>query len=123
MADPYPKERQLARGLKRPSRIRATPDEWLTLRRQKLGTCRAAGLGRCEGRSELHHIVPRSWGGDDVADNLAPLCSLHHRRVTEHYKDTLARLAESLTDGEYAYCIDKLGEGALERLFGAGVRS
>ena len=47
------------------------------------------------------------------------LCSHHHADVTEYrHTRTLQRLAESLSDAEYAYVIGKLGEGALERLFG-----
>lgn len=122
MADPYPKTTQLERGPKRPSRIKASPQEWAIIRAAKHGPCRANGL-LCEGRVELHHIVPRSWGGDDLADNIAPLCSTHHREVTDRSAPLiLERLAESLTDDEYAYCIGKLGEGALERLFGIQYR-
>jgi hypothetical protein len=33
---------------------------------------------------ELHHVVPRSQGGDDLAVNLAPLCHDHHMILEDH---------------------------------------
>jgi hypothetical protein len=74
----------------------------------------------------LHHLVSRAQLGDDVAANLVPLCARCHERVTEHRPifigglmvDPLPLVAESLTDAEYAYCVGKLGESAMQRLFG-----
>lgn len=126
MAEPYTKADQLARGPKRPARVKAGREEWVRLRRAKLGTCRLRGVGNCEGRSQLHHLISRGRGGGDVASNLCPLCERHHRLVTLENGPTLAQLASRLTDDEYAHIITELGEGALERLFGvlgAGVRS
>ena len=31
--------------------------------------------------SSLHHIVPRSMGGEDNEENLVTLCQKHHREV------------------------------------------
>jgi len=124
MADPYPKTRQLARGERRYRRKVASPKQWAAIRADKLTSCRICDESqRIAGTSstsslELHHLVNRSQGGDDVADNLVPLCSAHHGFVTNRTANTLRVLAESLTDGEYAYCIEKLGEGAMTRLFG-----
>jgi hypothetical protein len=67
---------------------------------------------------QYHHLIPRAQGGDDTADNIVPLSPEGHALVTLREPGALRRLAESLTDAEYAYVIDKLGEGALERLFG-----
>ncbi len=114
--EPYPKSAQLERGPQRPKRLKARPLEWLLIRGAKFGPCRARSLDGCAGRIELHHIVPRAQGGDDVSANIAPLCTEHHRTVTSTEVGRV--LAESLTDAEYAYAIGKLGEGALERLFG-----
>lgn len=53
-------------------RIRATAEDWQALRAAKLigKPCRV-----CERQAEsLHHLLPRSQGGDDVAVNLIPLC-------------------------------------------------
>jgi predicted restriction endonuclease len=66
----------------------------------------------------LHHLLSRSQGGDDVADNLVCLCPSHHDDVEARRAASLAALAASLTDSERAYAIDKLGEGAMGRLFG-----
>lgn len=115
------------RGNRRRGRITASRDEWLRLREAKLGSCvlcdisEGLGGGRStRGRIELHHLVPRSMGGDDVEDNLVSLCTAHHDFVTRRYPSPLAWLARSLTDAEYAYIIGKLGEGGPERLFGVG---
>jgi len=110
--NPYPKDAQLARGERRRFRKVATWRERVVLRRQKIGVCR-----RCCARwgTELHHLVKRSHGGDDVADNLIPLCRDCHRFIHEHPNDSF--LAK-LTDAEYAYMIDRGGEDYPERAYG-----
>jgi 5-methylcytosine-specific restriction endonuclease McrA len=70
------------------------------------------------GRIQLHHVVPRDFHGDDVADNIAPLCPDCHALVTTRDPDACRAFAASLTDAEYAYLIDKAGEGAAERIYG-----
>lgn len=120
---PYTKDSQLKPG--RPRRYRrkvAGPKQWTALRIEKLygERCRCCGLNMAE---TLHHLVPRKpHCGDDVADNLIPLCGdgtrLCHGHVTANEQPWLRLIAESLTDAEYAYIIGKLGEGGLERLFG-----
>lgn len=110
------------RGNRRRGRITASRDGWLQLRQAKLGECRVCEtltLVRGEAINiELHHLVPRSIGGDDVEDNLVPLCPVCHGSVTRRNKTALGTLAESLDDAEYAYVVGKLGEGAMGRLFG-----
>jgi len=99
----------------------ATREEWEQLRTEKLygKPCRIAIEDAPPApATELHHLVPRSMGGDDVADNLVPLCRKHHRWVTENEQPVLGVLGASLTDAEHAYVIRKLGEGAMGRLFG-----
>lgn len=128
MTDPYPKSRQLARGERRYRRKVASPKQWAAIRAEKLDAqpCRICDVvwgDRTElrfGRIELHHLVPRSRGGDDVAANLVALCWWHHDRVTRNVPSALRLLEAELTDQERAYVIGKLGEGALERLFGVG---
>lgn len=66
----------------------------------------------------MHHLVARSALGDDVENNLVPLCQIHHGLVTQRVPPMLKLLAESLTSAEYAYVVGKLGEGAMQRLFG-----
>jgi hypothetical protein len=59
---------------------------------------------------QYHHLVPRDRDGDDVADNIVPLCHADHELVTRSHRTALHRLGESLTDAEYAYMVGKLGE-------------
>lgn len=104
------------RGWRTRGRKMATREEWAAIRAAKIRECRI-----CEtliGPMELHHLVPRSMGGDDVPDNLVPLCRSCHECVTVRISADLRDLAEALTDAEEAYCVGKLGEGALGRLFG-----
>jgi len=124
MADPFPKRKQLARPHRRAKRHVATRAEWARIVAEKQGPCRVCcdpgHNGSLFGRIQLHHLVPRALMGDDVADNLVPLCLVCHQAVTERRPLELRELAEMLTDAEYAYVIGKLGEGAMERLFGVG---
>lgn len=117
MADPYPKTKQLARGYKRYRRKVASAKEWQKIRAEKYTSCRLASSG-CSGILELHHVISRAQGGDDVADNVVPICTGHHFYVTERNPAALRFLAENLLDSEYAYVVGKLGENALARLFG-----
>lgn len=117
---PLSKRDQLARGPKRRHRIFATTAEWERLRALKLTGCRLCGRGPY--LCTLHHIVPRSLGGDDVADNLVALCGDGtrgcHGLAEAREGETLAALADALTASERAYARSKLGAFALERLFG-----
>jgi 5-methylcytosine-specific restriction endonuclease McrA len=123
VAEPFPKAKQLARGERRYRRKIASPKQWQAIRAEKLDgqPCRVCFVTEYRpdfGAKELHHLVSRSALGDDVAENLVPLCGSCHQRVTMRQAGALRWLAESLTDAEYAYCVGKLGEGAMERLFG-----
>jgi len=118
VADPFPKSRQLARGQRRYRRKVASPKQWQVIIDAKQGPCRSCGI---PGAIEFHHLVPRSLGGDDIADNIVPLCRPCHGHVTDRSTcdgDCAGDVARSLTDAEYAYVIAKLGEGAMHRLFG-----
>jgi hypothetical protein len=117
---PDPKSRTLARGARRYRRKVASPKQWQAIVAAKGPTCRLSTPGVCERGVEYHHLVARIDGGDDVPDNIVALCSIHHGLVTNRVPPALYRLAESLTDGEYAYVVGKLGEGGMERLFGVG---
>jgi 5-methylcytosine-specific restriction endonuclease McrA len=56
---------------KRPPQHRADTPEWKELREHfKDACCVSCGLPA----ESLHHIVPRSQGGSDIVENLAPLC-------------------------------------------------
>lgn len=122
--EPFPKASQLARGERRYRRRVASPKQWQAIREAKIGPCRVccdpATNGRLYGRIQLHHLLSRAQGGDDVVENIVPLCPECHERVTRRCADECLALADNLEDGEYAYLIGKLGEGALERLYGVG---
>lgn len=118
-AKPLTKDSQVGAGRpKRTARKRATQAQWRELHGAKQGPCRVCGLAP---PNNLHHLVPRSLGGDDTFDNLVPLCGsgTHgcHGLIENRTKWPLRYLGETLTDAEYAYCVGKLGENALERLF------
>jgi hypothetical protein len=42
------------------------------------GTCRVPGCARRQGL-QVHHLLPRTWGGADEISNLAAVCPAHHR--------------------------------------------
>jgi len=118
--EPFPKASQLARGERRYRRKIASPTEWAEITVAKIlgQTCRLRDFGGCTGTLERHHVVSRSRMGDDVTDNIVPLCRGHHERITARHTGPCRMLAASLSDAEYAYVVAKLGEGGMERLFG-----
>lgn len=75
------------------------------------GRCRACGRSYGIGVS-MHHLVNRSQGGDDVADNLVPLCGDGtrgcHGALTDHrrgWERIAAALRHNLTPAEKRYII------------------
>ncbi len=56
------------------------------LRDQRQCTFQDENGQRCEERRwlDVHHVVPRSKGGEDTLENLTTLCSGHHRLVHSH---------------------------------------
>jgi hypothetical protein len=87
-------------------RHKADIDEWKILRKLKLGPCRVCEWTQSAYRPqpiELHHLVGRDLGGDDVPDNLVPLCRVDHRLVEERKPIACAQLRASLTLREFAY--------------------
>src|SRR5881227_1643921 len=112
--DPFSKEQQLSRGQRRYKRKVASPKQWQAIIAAKAGPCRvcvnAQRNGHDFGIVEFHHIVPRSQGGDDVADNVLPLHAICHDDVTTRQAYALTAVEESLSDAERAYVVGKLGE-------------
>ena len=45
--------------------------------------CRWPGCTSTTGL-EIHHLVPRSWGGTDDPNNLVVVCAPHHRQLVPH---------------------------------------
>jgi hypothetical protein len=126
--EPDPKSRSLARGERRRFRHKATKAEWERIARDKRGPCRVCCAPTSNGHDwgivHLHHLVPRSQGGDDVPENIVPLhgggegfadC---HGLVHKRTRWALRALRKSLTPDELAYVISKLGESGPSRLFG-----
>ena len=115
--EPYTKAQQLARPVRRYRRKVAGPKRWQALHDEKQGPCRVCGADRLD-RNELHHLIPRDRFGDDVADNLVPICPDCHAGIHNRNKAHVVALLSGLTDAEYAYAIDKGGEGVFERVYG-----
>ena len=62
----------------------------------------------CGGRwSDLHHIVSRAQGGDDVVANLAPLCRPCHRAVTDREPWARGKLRGALMPSNLRYLEEK----------------
>jgi hypothetical protein len=53
-----------------------------------------------------------------VADNIAPICRPCHERLTVRWEAPSRAFLASLTDAEYAYMIQRGGEGYPERAYG-----
>ena len=47
------------------------------------GQCRVPGCARRRGL-EVHHLLPRTWGGEDEISNLAAVCPAHHRLLVPY---------------------------------------
>lgn len=118
---PYLKAVQLARGERRYRRKVASPKQWQAIQAAKAGPCRCAYVhhhaGTCAGPIQLHHLIPRDRHGDDVADNLVPVCQHHHELVERRRPDVVRALLSNLTDSEYAYAVETGGEQVWERVY------
>ena len=114
-AKPYPKEAQLARGPKRYPRKVATKKGWERITAQKMGPCRV-----CVSREhvQLHHLVFRGHFGDDLADNIVPVCDLCHQALHERRAQIARLLLTRLSDAEYSYMVTRGGEDYAERTYG-----
>lgn len=123
--DPFPKVTQLARGERRYKAKKASPAQWQRIIAAKRGQCliceRLDGGARISLTPyiEYHHLVSRAQGGDDVAENIVPLCSLHHHDVTVRNPHALAAVRLMLNESERAYCASKMGPEWAKRLFGS----
>jgi len=96
-------------------RIIEDREGWEVLRRQKLRGCRVCGVTYFI--VQLHHLVGRDLGGDDVPDNLVPLCPTHHQEVEERKLVTCSVLRERLTPDELRYVLGKKGDRFLDRYY------
>ena len=121
-AQPRPKAASLARGERRYRRKIASPKQWQAILSAKVGPCRVCGAAAWNGSAfpkvQMHHVVTRQDGGDDLPDNIVPLCLADHDAVTRRVPQACYALLVSLTDAEYAYMIERGGENYAERGYG-----
>lgn len=90
-------------------RYRAAIGEWQKFREWFcLERCWACG----KPWQELHHIYPRGQGGDDVVENLAPLCRDCHRRIEAREPIARSQLRFALMPSHVKYLESKLGDTA-----------
>jgi hypothetical protein len=114
---PFPKAVQLARGERRYRRKVASAKQWQAISAAKMGPCRVC-WNRLPTFMQLHHLVSREDHGDDVADNLVPVCSECHDAVTRRVETICRLLLSRLSDAEYSYMVSKGGEDYAERAYG-----
>lgn len=123
---PDPKSRSLTRGRPKYRRIVASPKSWQRIADAKLGPCRVCGSqgsnGALHGKIQLHHIVSREDHGDDVEENIAPLCPVDHTYVTQREPVACRAFLLTLTDAEYSYAVERGGEAYFERAYGIEYR-
>lgn len=102
-----------------PKRIKATRDQWIDIEVAKRDRCRI-----CETTfgTSFHHIVPKSLGGDDLKDNIVPLCGDGvrgcHGLVEARDPEACATLGDRLSAAERAYVLGKKGPAFLARYYG-----
>lgn len=113
---PFPKALQLRRGERRYRREIASPKQWQALWQEKGGPCRVCT--KHGSVIQLHHLVSRAHGGDDVAENLVPVCPLCHEALHRRAPAIGRLLLSRLSDAEYAYMVDRGGEDIAERVYG-----
>lgn len=105
------------------SRVVIHSSAWRGIHAVKGGPCRACGSNS---RVELHHAVPRSLGGDDVEDNLIPLCHDDHMEWEDRgprWSAIAAAIRQSLTPAEMGYIVGKKGEAFLDRYYPDGAQA
>lgn len=97
-------------------RIRATSSQWKAIHaRKRLGRpCRLCGAPA----TNLHHIVPRSQGGDDVEANLVEVCGSGttgcHGRIEARDADARSALRAQFSSDEIGYVLDRKGAAWLD---------
>jgi hypothetical protein len=99
-------------------RITEDREGWEDLRRTKLGPCRVTGSVF---NVTMFHLVGRDLGGDDVPDNLIPICQDVHMEW-EHAPDGKQKWGPSiwatLTASEQRYVLEKKGPFFARRYYG-----
>lgn len=114
---PFPKSKQLLRGPKRYRRKVASSKQWERIWAAKRGPCRACSF-RAPQCIDPHHLVRRQDNGDDIADNIVPLCRSCHDALHNRAPAIARLLLTKLSDAEYAYMVQRGGEDYAERVYG-----
>ncbi len=66
-------------------------------------TCQNSKCKKCTTSGEVHHIIPRSWGGSNRPGNLIYLCKECHTKCHQNNNDNdlFRKLQELITDDDY----------------------
>lgn len=121
MADdvtPFPKSAQLARGERRYRRKVASAKRWQAIWDAKRGPCRVCTAYSFQAVIDPHHVVFREDFGDDVPENIVPLCRPCHEALHKRAPAIARLLLAKLSDAEYAYMVERGGEDYPERAYG-----
>lgn len=106
-----------------PRRVKASQAEWEAIK-SRYGHVRCVVCGR-PGQS-LHHLVPKSQGGDDLPINLVPLCgsgTTGCHGIFETHSKGYSEVAGDLRDficrdpERWAYVHGKLGDRGFDRRY------
>lgn len=106
-------------------RVKADAEEWRLIRHGKIGPCRGCRVpGRNIYAVTMHHIVPKSLGGDDVSENIIPLCGsgTHgcHGLIESHgrgHREIASRIRHRLRPEELRYALTKKGDVWLDEYY------
>jgi hypothetical protein len=115
---PFPKSVQLARGKRRYRRKVSSPKTWARIWDAKRGPCRVCSDRAFNSVIDPHHLVFREDNGDDVPDNIVPLCRGCHEALHRRAPAICRLLLTRLSDAEYAYMMQRGGEDYAERVYG-----
>jgi hypothetical protein len=107
---------------KPPRRVKATLAEWKQIRANKMSALDACRVCQSSGPLTLHHLVSKSLGGDDLADNLVAVCGSGttgcHGLIEAFDPWACSLLGQRLTDAERAYVVARKGAYFLESRYG-----
>jgi hypothetical protein len=100
-------------------RIKMSRDEWKELRSRILKYCAICGREIDGITGSVHHLLKRSQGGDDVPENLVPLCghgtSGCHGDIEARRQPALSRLRHTLTSSQIEYLARKKDDDWINR--------
>lgn len=103
------------------ARVRADLKDWETMREMLAQPCQVCGdcFRTAWVAKSLHHIVPRSQGGDDVPENLAVLCGHGtvgcHGDVEARRSGARTELRLNMTLAQKEYVWARKGEAWMDR--------